>query len=246
MGFSIGFPDLKKCKPQQLALASPGPSCPSSTAELAAGLPAIDFLEDYNGRAMRMLPVLVLFVLDTLWAQEPADSRGWLNQGVQAFRQAKYPDAVRAFQRAVDPEPAFVTARLYLATSYMQQYIPGAVSPENEQLAANARENFLKVLDADPGNKVAITSVASLSLNQKNWDEAQRWYERMSAADPSDRDAFYSLGFITWSRWYPAYQQARVNLAMKPEDPGPIPNQAVKQDLKTRYWSVLDGGISNL
>ena len=31
--------------------------------------------------------------------------------------------------------PTFPTARLYLATAYMSQYIPGAESPENQQNA---------------------------------------------------------------------------------------------------------------
>jgi cytochrome c-type biogenesis protein CcmH/NrfG len=46
-----------------------------------------------------------------------------LNQGVQAFRSARYPDAVLAFQRAVDLDPSSLNARLYLATAYMQQYV---------------------------------------------------------------------------------------------------------------------------
>jgi hypothetical protein len=33
---------------------------------------------------------------------------------------------------------------------------------------------------------------------------------------------------------------------MKPEDPGPLPNQAVRQDLRARYEPVIESGISNL
>ena len=52
-------------------------------------------------------------------------SRDQLNKGVQAFKNAQYPQAVENFKTAVELDPNFPTARLYLATAYMQQYIPG-------------------------------------------------------------------------------------------------------------------------
>ena len=55
----------------------------------------------------------------------------------------------------------------------MQQYIPGAESPENMQMAQAANDEFMKVLEQDPKNKVAIASLASLYFNQKKLDEAQ-------------------------------------------------------------------------
>ena len=58
-------------------------------------------------------------------------ARNQLNTGVQAFKNAQYAEAVENFKKAVDLDPNFPPARLYLATAYMQQYIPGAESPEN-------------------------------------------------------------------------------------------------------------------
>ena len=129
-------------------------------------------------------------------------------------------------------DPGFSAARLYLATAYMQQYIPGADSPENDQMATAAYDNFKDVLEDDPNNSVAIASIASLNLNQKKWDEAQQWYDKLIAVDPQNADAYYSLGFIAWSKWYPAYGTARANLGMKQEDPGPIKDKKVKEELK--------------
>ena len=85
-------------------------------------------------------------------------SRDQVNQGVQAFKSAQYPQAVEHFKTAVDLDPGFVAARLYLATAYMQQYIPGADSPENNQMAKAAYDQFQKVLEQDPKNLVAIAS----------------------------------------------------------------------------------------
>src|ERR1700726_1861028 len=70
-------------------------------------------------------------------------SRDHLNQGVSAFRNAKYNDAVEHFKQAIDLDPTNPNARLYLATAYMQQWIPGADSPENVQMARQAREEFM-------------------------------------------------------------------------------------------------------
>ena len=179
-------------------------------------------------------------------AQNSAESRAMLNQGVAAFKNANYAEAVQSFQKAVDLDPSFVTARLYLATAYMQQYIPGAESPENRAFAENALREFNRVMDMDPSNSVAMNSIASLYLNQKQWDNAQQWYERIVATNPASAEAFYSMGFIAWSRWYPAYSAARQQLGMKPQDPGPMPAGNMKSDLRARFTPILDQGMQSL
>jgi len=173
-------------------------------------------------------------------------SRDQLNQGVRAFQSAQYPEAVEHFKTAVELDPAFPTARLYLATAYFQQYIPGAESPENTQMAKAAYDQFMKVLDQDSRNTVAMASVASLYLYQKKWDDAQQWYEKLVAVDPNNADAYYSLGFIAWSKWYPAYGTARVELGMKQDDPGPIKDKKVKQELKTKWLPTINAGLQAL
>ena len=114
-------------------------------------------------------------------------SRDQLNKGVQAFKSAQYPEAVEHFKTAVELDPSFSTARLYLATAYMQQYIPGAESPENKQMAKAAYDQFQKVLEQDPKNTVAIASIASLYLNQKKWDDAQRVVRKADRRGPEER-----------------------------------------------------------
>ena len=173
-------------------------------------------------------------------------SRDQLNQGVRAFQSAQYPEAVEHFKTAVELDPAFPTARLYLATAYFQQYIPGAESPENTQMAKAAYDQFMKVLDQDTRNTVAMASVASLYLYQKKWDDAQQWYEKLVAVDPNNADAYYSLGFMAWSKWYPAYGTARVELGMKQDDPGPIKDKKVKQELKTKWLPTINAGLQAL
>lgn len=173
-------------------------------------------------------------------------SRNEINTGVTAFKSAQYPDAVEHFKKAVEYDPSFVTARLYLATAYMQQWIPGATSPENDRMAKQAYDEFMKVLDQDSNNSNAIASIASIFLNEKKLDEAQQWYEKLAAVDPKNSTAYYSLGWIAWSKWYPADQLARANMGMKLEDPGPLKDKKVREELKTKYEAVIDAGLKNL
>ena len=184
-------------------------------------------------------------------------SRDQLNRGVQAYRSAKYADAVEYFKTAVNLDPTNLNGRLYLATAYMTQYIPGAESPENLQLAKQAKEEFLKVLERDPNDKTALASLASLSYQQaqgmpdleqklKKLDEAKEWYLKLIAADPQNKEGFYSLAVIDWVKWYAAWMKSRADLGMKPEEPGPIKDKKIKADLKDQYSAVIEDGIKNL
>lgn len=193
---------------------------------------------------MRIL-VCLLFSL-SLMAQEPVDYRGWLNQGVSLFKSARYAEAVQAFERAVALDPSQAAANLYLATAYMQQYIPGATSPENEANAQRAEAGFQRVLDLEPQNKVALASIASLHLNRKKYDEALHWYGKLIAADPTNAGAYYTLGFVAWSKWYPVYAKARKDADLTPEAPGPLPDPAMRQALRSQYGPMLQAGIDAL
>ena len=138
---------------------------------------------------------------------------------------------IAAFERAAAIDPTNGAVQLYLGTAYLQQFIPGAESVENTRIAEAAQTHFQRALDLEPSNKVALASMASLSLNQKKWDDAERWYEKLIAADPNNADAYYSMGFLAWSRWYPAYSKARAGAGDAAGGPGPIQDAGVRADL---------------
>ncbi|MGH9555156.1 MAG: hypothetical protein ACRD2Y_04965, partial [Terriglobales bacterium] len=52
-------------------------------------------------------------------------ARDRLNKGVQAYKAARYEDAIERFKEAVELDPSLKNAKLYLATAYAQQFIPG-------------------------------------------------------------------------------------------------------------------------
>src|SRR5689334_19238528 len=183
-------------------------------------------------------------------------SRDDLNKGVAAYKNAKYSEAVDDFQEAINLDPKNPNARVYLATAYMMQWIPGAVSPENVQFATKAKDEFGKVLNQDPNNSVALASLASLAFNEADplpldqkmakLDEAAGWYTKLVTADPKNRDGYYSLGAIAQKKFYPALMTARVEANMKPDEPGPLKDKKAKAELSAKYGPVIDDGVKNL
>jgi TonB family protein len=215
--------------------------------------------EEYAG-TMRFGILFAFLCALTLTAQDSAtadDWRSWLNRGVEAYKSARYQEAVEDFQKSVYLKPYEVEPRLYLATAWMSQYIPGAVSPENLDLQHNAETEFNRVLELDSKNLTALLSLASLNYQVaqgttnpeekiRKLDDASAWYQRVVTVDPRAKEAYYSMGVIDWAKWYPNLMRARAQLGMRPEQPGPLTNAAVRQDLLARYSTLLSDGMANL
>src|SRR5216683_6653570 len=117
-------------------------------------------------------------------------ARDNLKRGVQAYKNARYPEAVAFFQKAVELDPSFKTTHLYLATAFMSQYIPGAESPENVHMAENAYNEYQNVLKLDPKDETATQSIAALYFNQKKMDDAMEWNRKAIALNPQNKDAY--------------------------------------------------------
>src|SRR5262245_18706441 len=79
-------------------------------------------------------------------------ARDQLNKGVQAYKNAKYEEAIEKFKNAVALDPTLVNAQLYLATANAQQYIPGAYTPQNVRMGEQAVNEYKSVLQKDPNN----------------------------------------------------------------------------------------------
>ena len=183
-------------------------------------------------------------------------SRDEMNKGVQAYKNNKYADAVKHFKEAVTLDPGNQNAQLYLATSYMIQWVPGADSPDNKKNYDMARQEFDHVLKNEPTNSLALASLASMAYNSASsgtpeqktaaLEEAKKWNERRIEVDPKDAEAYYYLGVIDWAEAFTPIQTARVEAKMKPDDPGPLKDAKTKEDLKAKYGKTLDEGIDNL
>ena len=59
-------------------------------------------------------------------------ARNNLNKGGKAFTDRKYAAAAQFFEKAVKLDPDLLEARIYLATAYTSQFVPGSTDPESE------------------------------------------------------------------------------------------------------------------
>jgi tetratricopeptide (TPR) repeat protein len=184
-------------------------------------------------------------------------ARDELNKGVQAYKGAKYADAAEHFKTAVELDPEFPTARLYLAMSYFSQYIPGATSEDNVKMARAAEAEFMTVLNDNPNDEVAVESLASLYYNEaqseanlddkiKQLTKATEWYDKLISMNPNKKEAYYTLGVIAWAKTYPRRMSARSELGMKPDEPGPIKDKDKLEKLREQNLDIVEKGIEYL
>ena len=168
-----------------------------------------------------------------------------LNNGVRAFKQGKYSEAVQAFEGALNAAPNDATTHLYLGLAHFSPWVPGRTTPENQMHASTAEREFQRVLALDPPNKTALASLAAIAFQQKKWDEAKSWYEKVLTVDSNDKVAYYTLGVIAWCKAFPVRLEARKKAGMRPEDPGPLP-PSVRFDVANQNFTIVNDGIAKI
>jgi len=179
-------------------------------------------------------------------------ARDQLNKGVKAYKDNHYEQAIDHFQNAIRLDPALINARMYLATAYVSQYIPGVDSPDNLRTAQQAIEEYQKVIDANPSRDQKVNSakgIAYLYLNQKKWEEAKKYYRMASELDPNDAEPYYSIGVIDWSACYQPRMEKRALLGLKPDEHLSAKNKDQKklcEELKVQNGPAIQEGIDSL
>ena len=179
-------------------------------------------------------------------------ARDQLNKGVKAYKDNHYEQAIDHFQQAVQLDPGLIVARMYLATAFVSQYIPGVDSPDNLHTAQQAIDEYQKVIDTNPSRDQKVTSakgIAYLYLNMKKWDDAKKYYRMASDLDPNDAEPYYSIGVIDWTACYSPRMEERAKLGLKPDEHLSAKNKDQKkvcEDLKTKNASTIQEGIDSL
>jgi len=211
---------------------------------------------------MRLVAIGLLAALAVLASGcNKLKARDNLNKGVNSFRAGQYTAAADNFKQAIDLDPDLPSARLYLATAYMTQYVPGSEAPENKRNADSALKEFQTALNSnlDDKNKlIAMQSLASLHYQMKDFSEAEAWQKKVIASDPQNKEAYYTLGVIAWTRFVAPWREAIAAQGLQPENPGPLktpaaakgkkkgpPEPDLKADLKAKYWQPLTDGIED-
>jgi tetratricopeptide (TPR) repeat protein len=179
-------------------------------------------------------------------------ARDQLNKGVTAYKNTKYEEAIEHFQQAVTLDPSLINAKMYLATAYAQQYIPGADTPENNKMAEQAIVQYQKVLEMNAARDQKVNAakgIASLYFNQKKFDDAKKYNHMVSELDPNDPDPYYSIGVIDWTACYQPRMEERAKLGLKPEESLNPKNKDQKKacdELKVKNGPSIQEGIDSL
>ena len=201
-------------------------------------------------RSVRVLVGLaVLLTLLSAVGCTKLKARDQLNKGVQSYKNARYEEAINHFKQAVEYDPGLINARVYLATAYAMQYVPGADTEDNLRTATSAIEEYKKVLAADPKNINSVKGVAYLYLNMKNFEEAKKWYKRASDIDPNDPETYYSVAVIDWTEAYQPRMEEFAKLGLKPTEQlsGKKPDEKkVCDQLKANNSDKVEEGIQSL
>jgi len=171
-------------------------------------------------------------------------ARDQLNKGVAAYKNARYEQAINNFKEAVALDGTLKNAKLYLATAYAQQYIPGVDSPENLQNANSAIEQYKSVLEQDPKNVNSIKGIAYLYLQMKKFEDAKDYYRKAIALDSNDPEAYYSVGVIDRTQAYQPRMEERSKLGLRPDEP--LKDKKLCAKLRGDSESVIQDGLDNL
>jgi tetratricopeptide (TPR) repeat protein len=192
--------------------------------------------------------VTALVLLSSLFGQpaeqKPSTAGDELNQGVSVYKAGRYEEAIDHFRRAAELEPTLMAARLYLATAYAQQYVPGADTPENREFASNAIAEYKLVLVSNPTDIHSLKGIAYLDLMQRNYDEAVAYYQRAADVDPSDPENYYGVAYIDWTVAYRFRQDLRNEAGLQPTDSAI--DKPLCATVREHNWGRVTRGIEML
>lgn len=184
-------------------------------------------------------------------------ARDLLNKGVGAFKNGQYDNAIEFFKQARDLDPTLMNARLYLATAYASQYIPGAPSDANMKLGNQAIAEFKDVLGIDPNNLSAIDGIGSIVFQMagtpydpKKFEESKTYHQKHIDLKPNDPEPYYWVGVIDWTLAFRANNEMRAeynknNIKKQVKDTEPLP-PSIRPDYTTKYGTLVDEGIADL
>jgi tetratricopeptide (TPR) repeat protein len=204
--------------------------------------------------------LLLAVVVASLGAGAGCDklrARDKLNKGVQAYKAGQTDLAIEDFKTAKDLDSGLTNARLYLATAYSAQYIPGAPSPENIRNGQQAAQEFKDILANDPGNLSAIDGLGSILYNMaggppfdpKMMEESKSYHQKHIALKPDDPEPYYWVGVIDWSLAFRGNRDMReeynktAKKSIRDTDPAP---PALATAFQQKYGTIVDEGIGSL
>jgi tetratricopeptide (TPR) repeat protein len=188
---------------------------------------------------------LLMFTSNFLFASpQVSGGNADLAIGIQAYKNAKYEDAVQHLERAAVNEPGNVQAHLYLANAYAQQYIPGSAEEANLEHGNAAIREYRRVLELDAKNVEAMKNLGQMYFQMKDFDQAAEIYRGALALDANDAELYYAIAVIDWTRTYQPRMEQRAKLKLLQEQP--LIFAAECPNVRQANWDLVAEGIEML
>jgi tetratricopeptide (TPR) repeat protein len=228
---------------------------PTSSASVYRVTPAGPSLLRFAGRLSAFVALVLLVAGGSGCSKLKA--RDLLNKGVAAFKNGQYDTAIEDFKQSKDLDPGLMNARLYLATAYASQYIPGAPSEQNVRLGNQAINEFKEVLSIDSNNISAIDGIGSIIFQMagqpydpKKFEESKTYHQKHIDLRPNDPEPYYWIGVIDWTLSFRANGELRAdynknNIRKQVKDTDPLP-ASVRAEYTAKYGGMVDEGIADL
>ncbi len=219
--------------------------------------PFAHFRHFKNTKSVAVMVAAALVVAFGASGCDKLKARDLLNKGVAAYRDGKFDQSIEDFKQAKDLDPTLTNARLYLATAYATQYIPGAPSDENIRMGEEAIKEFQDVLSADASNISAIDGIGSILYNmagtpytRAKFEESKTYHMKHIALKPEDPEPYYWIGVIDWTLTYRSNLEMRgkwrlANLSKTLKDDDAMPPQ-VRDDYSKENGQLVEEGIDKL
>ena len=206
-------------------------------------------------RSGRFLVVLAVAASLTGVGCDKLRARDQLNKGVQSYRSAQYDSAIEHFKNAVNLDPNLSVARLYLATAYAQQCVPGVDTPENTRNCNQAIQEFKNQLEKNPSDIGSLKGIAALYFNMasgaskpedklKYLDQSKQYHSEVLKVDPSDPEEYYSVAVVDWTEAYKTRMDAKTGAGIRAEDP--IKDKKLCTDVQDKNQQKVQEGIDYL
>lgn len=149
-----------------------------------------------------------------------SEARDELNQGVAAYKNASYAEAIGHFQKATELDPGSITAKKYLATALAQNVVPGLDTPDNLRIAEQSIAVFHQVLATEPHDVNSLKQIAGIYFSIKNLDNAKEWQKKVLDEAPTDPEAAYTVGVIDWNLAYRNVLKALLSVGLSDDGEG--------------------------
>ena len=199
---------------------------------------------------------ILVAALVTVSGCDKLRARDKLNKGVQAYKGGQTDQAIEDFKQATQYDPDLLNARLYLATAYSAQYVPGAPSEENKRNGLQAQQEFMTILSSHPDNLSAIDGIGSILYNMAGtpfdaakMEESKTYHQKHIALRPDDPEPYYWIGVIDWTLAFRGNHEMReeYNKTAKKtiKDTDPMP-PALATAFQQKYGQTVDEGVSSL